>query len=77
MRLFWRAKDANLPKQYAWLGHESMSNHLVQVLKLYGTVETPGAKNNMVILGWAKEVAGDDVYVAIPRRSAAYSRPSW
>lgn len=54
----------NLPKQYAWLGRELAPNHLTQALNLFGTVETPGTKNNPVIISWANEVGVDDVYVA-------------
>jgi uncharacterized protein (TIGR02594 family) len=61
---FGELRMPNLPAQYAWLGRELAPNHLVQALKLFGTVETPGAKSNPVILAWADEVGVDDVYVA-------------
>lgn len=44
-----------LPAQYAWLAQEDAPRMLVEMRKLYGTLETPGAKDNPVIMGWAKE----------------------
>lgn len=44
-------------KGYEWLSRVGVLPLLVQEgLKLYGTVETPGAKNNAKIMGWADEV---------------------
>ncbi len=54
----------NLPAPYAWLEREPAPRHLLEALKLYGTTETPGAKNNPVILGFAAETGVDDVYRA-------------
>lgn len=45
-----------LPVKYQWLAKEGAPKMLVEALKLYGTVETPGVINNPVILGWAKEI---------------------
>lgn len=58
-----------LPPAYAWLDQASgLSRLLVEARKELGVVETPGAADNPVIIGWAKEVGlartyGDD---AIP-----------
>lgn len=46
----------NLPAQYAWLAREPGPRMIVEALKLYGTLETPGAGDNPVILAWADEV---------------------
>jgi uncharacterized protein (TIGR02594 family) len=39
---------------------------IVEALKLYGTLETPGSANNPTIIAWAKEVGGEvaDAYKA-------------
>ena len=57
---------ANLPKQYEWLNSEGAPKMMVEALKLYGTIETPGAANNTKIIEWANEVGGSvsDVYKA-------------
>lgn len=57
---------APLPTQYQWLNKEPGPRMLVEGLKLCGTLEEPGRKNNPTIISWAKEVAGnvDDIYVA-------------
>lgn len=44
-----------LPAQYAWLSKEPGPKMLVEALKLFGTVETPGVKNNPTIIKWASE----------------------
>lgn len=44
-----------LPKDYEWLAQEPGPKMLVEALKLYGTLETPGHNDNPVILAWAKE----------------------
>jgi uncharacterized protein (TIGR02594 family) len=60
---------AALPAAYAWLDHVSGAPRmLIEARREFGVVETPGAADNPVILGWAKEVGlasayGDD---AIP-----------
>lgn len=51
-----------LPKQYAWLANERAPKILLQMLALYGTLEKPGAADNPVILGWAKEVGLSKTY---------------
>lgn len=48
-----------LPARYADLARESGPLMLVEALKLYGVLETPGAANNPTILAWADEVARD------------------
>lgn len=45
-----------LSAQYAWLGRETGPKMLVEALKLYGTVEGPGTKDNPTILAWAAEI---------------------
>ena len=47
-----------LPQKYKWLGDEPGPAILKEALALYGTLETPGDKNNPVILAWADEVGG-------------------
>lgn len=55
-----------LPKNYEWLLKEPGPKMLVEALKLYGTVEAPGNKNNPIIIAWAKEVGGtvEEMYQA-------------
>lgn len=55
-----------LPKKYEYLLKEKHPKLLLEALKLYGTLETPGDKNNPVIIGWAKELGEniEDVYKA-------------
>lgn len=45
-----------LPAQYAWLSAEDGPKMLVEALRLYGTLEAPGAKDNKTILAWASEI---------------------
>lgn len=45
-----------LPAQYAWLSKEDGPKMLVEALKLYGTVEAAGSKDNPTILAWAAEI---------------------
>jgi uncharacterized protein (TIGR02594 family) len=45
----------DLPSHYAWLKDEPGPLMLLEALKLYGTVETPGAGNNPTIMAWAAE----------------------
>ncbi len=40
---------------YEWLWAESGPLMLLEMLKLFGTREAPGAKNNPTIVGWARE----------------------
>ncbi|APF36710.1 hypothetical protein BOQ54_04715 [Chelatococcus daeguensis] len=55
-----------LPSRYAWLAREPGPKMIVEALKLFGTMEKPGAANNPTIVAWAKEVGGEvaDVYKA-------------
>jgi uncharacterized protein (TIGR02594 family) len=55
-----------IPNKYQWLTQEGAPKMLVEGLKLYGTIETPGAGNNPTILAWAHEVGDNiaDVYKA-------------
>lgn len=45
-----------LPAQYAWLSKEDGPKMLLEALKLFGTLEGPGAKDNPTILAWASEI---------------------
>lgn len=45
-----------LPVQYAWLSKEPGPKMLLEALKLFGTVEGPGTKDNPTILAWAAEI---------------------
>jgi uncharacterized protein (TIGR02594 family) len=51
-----------LPTQYAWLAKEPGPKMILEALKLFGTVEGAGAKDNPTILAWAKEVGLSDTY---------------
>lgn len=51
-----------LPDQYAWLAKEPGPKMVLEALKLFGTVEGVGAKDNPIILAWAKEVGLSDTY---------------
>lgn len=55
-----------LPSRYGWLAREPGPKMIVEALKLFGTLEAPGASNNPTIVAWAKEVGGEvaDVYKA-------------
>ncbi len=55
-----------LPSRYGWLAREPGPKMIVEALKLYGTLETPGSANNPTIIAWAKEVGGEveDIYKA-------------
>lgn len=53
----------SLPAQYAWLAQEPGPRLLVEMLKLYGVHETPGAGDNPTIMGWATEVGVRSTYV--------------
>lgn len=51
--------------KYNWLTKIGLLPRTIsEGLKLLGTVETPGVKNNPVILGWASEVGLDKAYSA-------------
>lgn len=45
-----------LPAAYQWLNNEPAPKILIEAIKLFGTVETPGAANNPTIIAWGKEV---------------------
>jgi uncharacterized protein (TIGR02594 family) len=45
-----------LPAQYQWLAREPGPKMIVEALKLFGTIEGAGAKDNPIILSWASEV---------------------
>lgn len=45
-----------LPAAYAWLRDETGPRMVLEALKLYGTLEAPGARDNPTIIGWAREV---------------------
>lgn len=47
---------ALLPREYRWLASEPAPRMLLEGLKTFGTLEAPGAEDNPVIMGWAKEV---------------------
>jgi uncharacterized protein (TIGR02594 family) len=55
-----------LPSRYGWLAREPGPKMIVEALKLFGMMETPGSANNPTIIAWAKEVGGEvaDVYKA-------------
>jgi uncharacterized protein (TIGR02594 family) len=55
-----------LPVRYGWLAREPGPKMLIEALKLYGTIEAAGSKNNPTIIAWAAEVGGEvkDVYSA-------------
>ncbi|MEP7318167.1 MAG: TIGR02594 family protein [Panacibacter sp.] len=58
---------ADLPVQYQWLALEPGPRMILEALKLFGTIEAPGKKeNNPTIIAWAKEVGGSvaDIYKA-------------
>lgn len=56
----------NLPDNYKWLAQEKGPLMLKRALELFNVSETLGAKNNPIIINWAKEVGGkvENVYKA-------------
>ena len=50
--------------KYSWLSKLELPKTISEGIKLLGTVETPGNKNNPIILGWAKEVGLEKSYSA-------------
>ncbi len=56
------AARSALPAQYAWLAREPGPKMLVEAMALYGTLEAPGARDNPVILAWAREVGLGKTY---------------
>lgn len=53
-----------LPSKYAWLAKETGPKTLVEALRHYGVIETPGGANNPEIMRWAKEVGAGGYYGA-------------
>ena len=53
---------ASLPKAYAWLSQEPGPRILLQALKTYGVVETPGPGNTPEIMAWAQRTGLDRAY---------------
>lgn len=55
-----------LPSQYQWLAQEPGPRMILEGLKLFGTVEAAGSRNNPLILSWADEIGGtvDKMYKA-------------
>lgn len=53
-----------LPSKYSYLSKETGPPMLVEGLKNYGELETPGPGNNPVIMGWAKELGLSSIYTA-------------
>lgn len=51
-----------LPAQYAWLAKETGPRMLVEALKLFGTVEAAGSRDNPTIMGWAAEIGLTKTY---------------
>jgi uncharacterized protein (TIGR02594 family) len=47
---------AQLPEKYQWLNKEGAPRMLVEMLNIYGVVESPGDPDNPTILSWAKEL---------------------
>lgn len=45
----------NLPPEFTWLAAAREPLMVVEAMKLYGTLETPGLKNNPTIMEWATE----------------------
>lgn len=57
----------NLPKQYSWIAQEPGTKMVQEFVKLYGTTEAPGEKDNPIIIEWAKELGlGDYDHDSIP-----------
>lgn len=60
---------AALPAAYRWLANEpACPRMIVEAIKEYGVVEKPGAGDNPVILGWAREtgLAADFPHDQVP-----------
>ncbi len=53
------------PQKYEWLGTVGpLPKVIEEALKEYGTLETPGTRNNPKILQWANEVGLKAIYTA-------------
>jgi uncharacterized protein (TIGR02594 family) len=50
----------SLPSQFSYLSHSDIPLMTQEAVKLYGTLEFTGTKNNPVILAWADEIAAKD-----------------
>ena len=56
---------AQLPAVYRWLSSLAPLPRMVaEALKLYGTIETPGARDNPTIMAWAAETGLQRIYTA-------------
>lgn len=51
-----------LPSIYSWLAKEPGPKMILEALKLFGTVEAAGSKDNPTILAWGAEVGQGKVY---------------
>lgn len=51
-----------LPSRYAWLAKELAPKMLVEAIKLHGTLEMPGDKDDPTIMAWAAETGLERVY---------------
>lgn len=56
------AARSPLLSQYAWLAKEPGPKMLIEALKVFGTVEGPGARDNPTILAWAAEIGQGRTY---------------
>lgn len=52
-----------LPAKYEWLAKEKAPKIIVQFVNIYGVREIPGKLDSHEILGWAKEVGLEKIYV--------------
>jgi uncharacterized protein (TIGR02594 family) len=56
-----------IPAKYEWLNKEGAPRMLVEMLKIFGTLESPGASDNPTIMSWAKDLGLKDYkHDAIP-----------
>lgn len=55
---------ATIPVKYQYLLNEGSPKLIVEALKIYGTKEIVGKQHNPVIMGWAKDVGLEKVYVS-------------
>lgn len=51
-----------LPKAYEWLNNEPGPKMLLEAIKLYGTIEIPGAADSPTLLAWSKELGMSQSY---------------
>lgn len=52
-----------LPRQYAYLEKEPGPKMLLEMLKIYGTKEVAGSRDNPEIMAWANEIGVGKTYV--------------